>query len=324
MAKAKIQAASKRKLNPKTNKLPTSSTTMTIDSKLETINESIVVDLKLDTNSNHSHLNDSTSKTKSNESLDETITKAVRNMNQKKALKSTATSPNEMNSNKIIESFVKISNELNLDQEKTLASITTSCLQKSSSCSSDLILMDTNNNETNLHIYDNLTIMHHYDTSMSDDVSFSGETSPSIRTNKVELFTLNKSSESHLNVDSTTNYNMNKTNRISELKSKFSNEPTSTNSNNNNKTNKSKTCKSFETLDTINNQKCDLTRRVSQENEIANRKLLTYSKSLHVNSNRHEVGVSGKPSRRVANIINDLNNSNEPYKSIICNNRQVK
>lgn len=290
MAKSKIKAAPpRRKCNPRT--------------KLESIIESSKqdnnfdpIDMKQDIELKHDLSDQISSTYKSSESLNDLIEKTKLNLKNIKLSKNSFDS-NQIHQSpaklKIVEnSFVKISNELNLDQEKSLSSEPYFNKKSSSRTNSELILMETNVIDS-MHIYDNSTSLacHNYDINLSD-ISIDSPPIERVKTSNNEL-----------------NINHENRNTIVELRSIFTNE--------------TKSSKSFEGLDKIHstnrqeNQQIHKTQINKSHDDELNKpkKYLTYSKSLKLNQAQGEattIAKQGKPSKRIAVIINDLNNSSEP------------
>ena len=288
-ALAKIKAAPKRKINPRTNPVRT-------DSKLETINES--TKFKFDSNQSDFF--------KSNNSLNKLVEKANQNFQTTKIPFS--------NSSHMVENIVKITNELNLDQEKTLSSEPNSRFKKSINyTSSPSILMENSSSysDTNhMHIYDNSTfLICHYDSTLSD----ASTDSPQLNTPKKKVMLSCK--DSQLVNENNNNSNDCFENRVVVLRAKFSNE--------------TKNSKSFEGLDTIllnkreTQQENIVNECIEQIEEAKSKKCLRYSKSLKLSQNSTQISnqidspidesalIRQASGNKVSIIINNLTNSCE-------------
>lgn len=313
MAKSKISAAaSKRKLNPRS--------VIRSDYKLESINEQFKFD-SIDITNKTSDMNSY----KSNNSLNQLIEKAKQNLRSIKLSDSSESSlPIKLkaSSEKLntIENFVKISNDFNLDQEKTLSSESNRMIKKSTSCNSSSELMDTNTFDSNhIHIYDNSIACHHHhhhhhnssnydNTSTLSDISTATTADSPLLMNRSskKIKILNKI-PSNKSIDNQELNELNKNGVVEYLKSKFNNES-----------------KSFEGgLDKIQSPDEVITTKYNEQinnNNNHHKKTLTYSRSLKLDqtndinqiNNRNELLLLTKPGTRVAMLINDLKSSTEP------------
>ena len=238
---------------------------------------------------------------KSNDSLNKLVEKAKQNFQTSKMPLS--------NSNSMVENIVKITNELNLDQEKTLSSEPSSIKKSTSYTSSPSILIKTSSSysDTNhMHIYDNSTLLTcHYDSTLSD----ASTDSPQLNTPKKKVTLSDQDSQltNESNIECFPN-------RVGVLRSKFSNE--------------TKNSKSFEGLDTILNKRETQQENISNEcidqiDEAKSKKCLRHSKSLKLSQNSTISNQSNSPpgepgftrqtsGNKVALIINNLTNSCEP------------